>query len=329
MSERFLVFSGMRDEGAWLVEWVSWQRMLGFEILIGTNDSAPPFLALLDAFQDAGWLTWFAHRPGKRPPKGSAHRAMMKRPEVAATDWLLICDVDEFLVLHEGDGTVPGYLDRVGRAQAGIAFHWRNFGTSGWERYAPGLVHRQFTRCGPARMGPNIMVKTMVRDPLRFRRFTDHGPARVPEGWGEGREIIRDAALREIDRFTRGPHPVRYTDQEGITHATAQMNHYVLRSVEHFAMKKGRPSASALKDRYTDRFFAARDRNGQRDLSALAHGARFDAVHAEAMALPGVARLHHLNVADYVARLCAAAGTEPTRDPRWQEAMAAAERTEP
>ena len=90
-----------------------------------------------------------------------------------------------------------------------------------------------------------------------------------------------------------------------------------------------RPSASALKDRYTDRFFAARDRNGQRDLSALAHGARFDAVHAEAMALPGVARLHHLNVADYVARLCAAAGTESTEDARWQEAMAAAAGAEP
>ena len=37
-SEKFVVFAGMRNEGAFIVEWVSWYRMLGFEVLVGIND---------------------------------------------------------------------------------------------------------------------------------------------------------------------------------------------------------------------------------------------------------------------------------------------------
>ena len=47
--------------------------------------------------------------------------------------------------------------------------------------------------------------------------------------------------------------------------------------------------------------------------------------HTEAMALPGVARLHHLCCADLVARLCAHQGRAPQDDPRWHAEIAAAE----
>ncbi len=56
----------------------------------------------------------------------------------------------------------------------------------------------------------------------------------------------------------------------------------------------------------------------------MADPGRFDAIHAQAMAIPGVTRLHHLCCADYVARLCANQGTQATDDPRWQAHMKAA-----
>ncbi|SHI56658.1 glycosyltransferase family 2 protein [Wenxinia saemankumensis] len=323
--ESFLVFGGMRDEGAWLVEWVSWQRMLGFDILIAVNDCTDHSPQLLQAFAEAGWLTWFAHRPRPgQPPKASAHAAMMGRPERQAADWMLICDVDEFLVLHRGDGTVRSFLDDLGRDHLGVAFHWRCFGNSGWDRYQDGLVHRQFQRCGPNGMRPNIMVKTLTRTPRRFGAFSDHGPWKFEGEMGAGRNVIVDSAGRVIERFSTGPHPVRYTSPEEIEHSGGQMNHYVVRSDEHWAMKKGTASASAGKDRYTEQFHRARNRNGRRDASALAYRDRFDRIHAEAVALPGVARLHHLCCADYVARLCASRGADPAEDPRWQDHMAEA-----
>jgi hypothetical protein len=320
--DSILVFAAMRNEGAFLLEWVTWYRMLGFEVLVGINDCTDHSPQLLDALARAGWLTTFEHHPNPgQPPKTSAHRAMQKRPEVRAADWLLICDVDEFLVLRRGD-TIADYLAQVDRSARGIAFHWRCFGTGGIDRYEDGLVHRQFTRCGPADMTPNIFFKTLVRRPREVARFTDHGPAALRDGQlGQGPEVIRDAAGRVIDRFTSEPGPVRFTAPADITHATAQMNHYILRSREGFGLKRGTPSASASKDRYTNHFFRARDVNTETDTSALACRDRFDALHARAMALPDVARLHHLCCADYVARLSAAAGKPPESDPRWRHHM--------
>ncbi len=325
-SERFLVFAGMRDEGAFLVEWISWYRMLGFEILIGVNDCTDRSPALLDAFAQAGWLRWFEHRPPEgTPPKQSAHRQAQRHPATAETDWLLICDVDEFLVLHRGDGTIASYLDDLGRDFLGVAFHWQCFGTGGWKRYQPGLVHRQFRRRGPSQRPANVMVKTLFRTPRRFERWSDHMPWAFDGEWDRGTNRIVDSEGRIIEALLTGPHPVRYTDVSQVTHRYAQMNHYVLRSVEQFETKRGTLSATAAKDRYTQAFFDARDRNGRRDLSALAHAAAFDRIHTEAMALPGVARLHHLCCADLVTRLCAHQGRAPQDDPRWHAEIAAAE----
>ena len=325
-AEKFLVFAGMKNEGAFLVEWVTWYRMLGFDVLVGINDCTDRSPALLARLQEEGWLRFFEHKPRPgQPPKTSAHNAMRRQPQVAETDWLLICDVDEFLVLHEGDGTIGSYLDEMGRDFLGMAFHWRCFGSGGAQQYADGLVHRQFRRCGPGNMTPNIMFKMLFRQPLRFARYSDHSPFQFDGDWTAPENRVVDCELRPIERFLTNPHPIRFTGPEEITHKTAQMNHYIIRAEESFDLKRGTASASALKDRYTDRFYKARNRNGYQDLSALVWSDRFDALHARAMALPGVARLHHLCCADYVRRLCDNQGKRAEDDPRWQQHMAKAE----
>lgn len=317
--EKFLVFAGMRNEGAFIVEWVTWYRMLGFAVMVGINDCTDRSPELLRALARAGWCSVFQHQPrGALSPKQSAHRAMRKRPETALCDWLLICDVDEFLVLHHGDGTIGGYMDTVGRDNLGVAFHWRCFGNGGHATWEDGLVHRQFTRCGPGDMKPNGMFKTLIHKPLRFRKYSDHSPWEFEGAWGELPDNIVDSEGRAMSRFLTHEHPIRFTAPEEITHRGAQMNHYVIRADESFDLKRGTLSATAQKDRYTERFYQARNRNEEEDLSALAWAERFDALHAEAMELPDVRRLHHLCCMDYVARLCAKKGVTAEGDARWQ-----------
>lgn len=323
--ETFLVFAAMRNEGPFIVEWVTWYRMLGFRILIAHNDCTDRSPELLAALQAAGWIEAVEHQPGALSPKNSAYRTARAHPATVAADWLLICDVDEFLCLHVGDGTIGSYLDQIGRDHQGVAFHWRCFGTGGQATYADDLVHRSFTRCGPPVHRLNISFKTLFREPLRFRRYGDHAPDRFEGDWGKGRAVFVDGEGRLIERFLTATEPVRFTDLHDITHRFAQMNHYVLRTPESYGLKKGTPSATAGKNRYTDAYFRARDINTNRDLSALAWRDRFDALHAAAMALPDVRRLHHACCADYVARLCAAAGRSPRDDPRWRHHIAAAE----
>ena len=316
--EKFVVFAGMRDEGAFIAEWVSWYRMLGFDVLIGINDCTDHSPDLLQRLAEAGWCQVFEHHPlPRQPPKASAHKAMRAHSMVADTDWLLICDVDEFLCLQRGDGTIGSFLNQLGRDFLGMAFHWKCFGNGGFKIYEDGLVHEQFRRCGAGGRGPNAMVKTLIHQPLRFKRFSDHSPFGFDGLWGDLPNTIVDSDGRPIPKFLTEPHPIRFTTPDGITHANAQMNHYVIRSDESFDLKRGTQSASAFKDRYTDMFYKQRNRNDQADNSALAYASMFAPVHAAAMALPGVRQLHHLCCADYVRRLCDNQQRRAEDDPRW------------
>lgn len=330
---RYLVISSMRDEGAFIVEWVAWQRMLGFtDILVVTNDCTDHSPELLDALAAAGWLTHLRHRipEGGLPLRAKLRRAK-RHPLVASADWILVCDVDEFLLVHAGDGGIAELLPAPAAEMGfiGMSVNWRVFGTSGRSHWAPGPVHRQFLRCAPSHHGVNRWFKGVFARPELFLRLGAHGPAgwqsdREPTLWGRGGLHWVDGTGRRLaDWDPMGPY-MRMTPQGQTSHALAQVNHYMIRSEESFGLKRGTLSAAAGKDRYTDEFFATYNRNDTEDRSALARAAAFDAVHAAAMALPGVARLHHLCCADYVARLCARAGTDPAGDPRHRAELAAA-----
>ncbi len=319
-----LVFAAMRNEGPFILEWVAWYRMLGFEVLVAHNDCTDHSPELLKCLADAGWINVVEHTPrSDQPPKNSAHAALKQHPMTQQADWLLVCDVDEFLVLKTGDGTIASYLEHMGHDALGIAFHWRCFGNSGWKRYRDGLTHRQFKRCGAPGLAVNGNIKTLVKNPKQFDRFTDHAPIQPALDWQAPEHRIINASGMAIEKFQTGRHPVRFTDKSLISHETAQMNHYVIRSDESFDLKRGTPSASAFKDRYTDQFYRARNRNGHKDDSALAYSAWFDAVWAEITAVPGVMRLHHLCCMDYIARLCAMHKRPAEDDERWQSHQSA------
>ena len=324
-SEQITVFGAMRNEGPFIVEWVCWYRMLGFDVLIATNDCTDHSVALLDRLAEEGWLTHITHAPEERqPPKQSAHRVGLAHPQMQDADWAMVCDVDEFLVLHEGDGTIQSYLEGRDANVAGICFSWMCFGAGGWKRYHDGLVHRQFRRRGPESQRVNMPFKSLFKTPARYRRLNAHAPS----GYDGDRSLPEnrwiDGAGRPIQKFVDTDQPIHHLSPDQITHASAQMNHYVIRSEESFDIKRGKPSASALKDRYTDQFYRARNRNGFKDITAYKYAEGFDLIHAAAMALPGVARLHHLCCADYVVTLCAHKGVDHRTDERWIKHMDAA-----
>ncbi len=320
---RFLVALAVRNEGAFLLEWVTWYRMLGFDVLVATNDCTDHSPQLLNLLHDAGWLTHITHSPAPgTPPKRSAHAAFRAHPMTARCDWLLICDVDEFLVLHDGDGTIGGFIGTAPpHGFRGVAFHWKVFGTGGETRWRDGLQHRIFTRCAETHHKANTSFKSLIHAPLDFRRYGAHSPQGFDGQWGIGDNHWIDSEGRRLGRYDPNGAAQRATHPERVTHRAAQMNHYMIRSPESFALKRGIPSPAAMRDRYTDEFYDNYNRNEDIDASALRYAPRFDPLHAEAMALPGAARLHHLCCADYAARLAEAAGLPPEKDPRWQTHM--------
>lgn len=318
----------MRNEGPFIVEWVAWYRRLGFsDIVVVTNNCTDRSPDLLDALQAAGWVHHIRHdvAPGDRitGPKLAAAKA---HEAVRRAAWVMVCDVDEFLVVHRGQGLLADLLaPHIGPDGApqmlGMSINWKVFGTDGQRRFLDAPVHRQFFWACNAEARLSRPVKSIHRAPKWFKALGEHGPKglslrRASRAWGAPGMVWINADGTPLPDWTPDGDYLRILGPEHASHATAQINHYMLRSVETFSLKQGTLSPVALKHRYGPKYFAEANAAQEMDDSALRHAEAFDAVHAAAMALPDVARLHQLCCADHLRLIAEKAGRDAARDPR-------------
>lgn len=318
----------MRNEGAFLLEWVCWYRMLGFDhIVVATNDCTDHSPKLLDCLAAAGWLEHLpcdipAGQPGITTAKLAAVAEMRT---LRRAEWVMVCDVDEFLVIHAGAGRLADLLAAPGRGFLGMSINWRTIGSSGIQRYADVPVHRQFTVAIGKTRPLNRFVKSLYRQPRWFGRMGEHGPAKLnlPKAeeksgtpFGQGDLVWISPSGRVIDDWQPGGDYLRMVAADQVDHSVAQMNHYILRSAETFSLKRGTLSPVAGRDRYTQGFWSRADRREEFDVSALLYADRFAETWDAAMRLPGVARQHYLCCADHVRMIVEKAGGSVADDPR-------------
>lgn len=315
-----LVLTAMRNEGPFILEWVAWQKMLGFEkILVMHNDCTDHSPQLLRLLERAGELVSKRHQPGSNEyPKISASRVASQHPLVKSAKWMFTCDVDEFLVVHKGDGTIGALLQNGDVPFAAMAIHWRIFGSSGITMWQDGLVHRQFTRSARTDARQNNCFKSIVRSPKNYSRLNTH----CTSGWqGEGTWdqsgnywVLSDGT--RLDEFHPDKRPLNGTPHDQMTHVVAEVNHYAVRTSEQFFYKKGQPASATGLDRYTDEFFRRFNRNEVENHSAAPYHDAFDKQYDRLCSIPGIMRLHHLCCADYITSMNEKRGDDPKDDPR-------------
>lgn len=327
---RYAVVCSVCDEGPFLVEWVAWQRMLGFtDVVVVTNDCTDASPALLDAMAAQGWLVHLrCDVPSGERITATKLAAAKRLPQVAGADWVMVADVDEFLNIHRGAGRLDDLLGGFDEPFLGMSIPWRVFGTMGRTRWEDGLQHRMHSRAADAGHKLSGWVKSIHGHPDWFMRLGEHSPKKLKpqrmRDWGlRGMRWITPAG-RELSGWTPEDDSLRTLPPSLRGFQVAQVNHFMLRNRESFGLKQGTLSPVAGKDRYNDEYFEVADRNEVEDVTILRHAAAFDAVHAPMMAVEAVARLHHRACADYVARLVAKAGGDPRGDARWQGHMARA-----
>lgn len=343
MARRITVIASMRNEGPFIVEWVAWYRALGFtDVLVVTNNCTDRSPELLDALGQAKRV----HHMRLDPPPNSSITlrklaAAQKHRSVRWSEWVFVCDVDEFLVIHKGTGQIEELIGPEGTPPPFVAMsiNWKVFGTSGIEAFQDVPVHQQFflsnkTGAGAKKTSPDISdsVKTIFARPGVFQRFSDHAPsgwdAATGGDWGKDANKWVNAAGKEIAGFTPFDGPLRQTPRSGTDHKVAQINHYMLRSAETFSLKAGTLSPVGRRDRYTPKYFTSADKGEEVDQSALIMAEAFAAEHARLMALPGVARLHALCCADHLRLIAQKQGRDPSADPRIAGFLAKAQELE-
>ncbi|MCZ8153796.1 MAG: glycosyltransferase family 2 protein [Rhodobacteraceae bacterium] len=277
---RTAVMACMRNEAMFVVEWVAYHRLIGFDtIFVCTNDCTDGTDAILDRLAAKGEVIHI--RNGEMdglPPQARGVQRVLAHPETARCDWLLHIDADEFLNIHRGDGHVQDLL-AVADGFDAMGISWRLFGDSGMSEWPGGLILEKQVMAEAKQTHFSAMQKTFFR-PSRFRSGIDHMP-KDPVATDIRLCNARGRALRPDALLLAGESNLRIAAGEEINRKRhfgwdgACINHYAVRTRDLFLLKnvRGDGIGSRFQKRYflNSRWYRAANVNDVEDRSIQRH----------------------------------------------------------
>ena len=299
---RIAAITCVKNEGPFLVEWIAYNRIIGVtDFIFYWNDCTDGTELLLEQLKVHGIVQ---HRPN--PAKGrnyqmGALRDSYNRRLVKLAHWRWIADVDEFLNIHVGNGTIPELIEACGNPMA-ISIPWQFMANGGVEPFVDEPVIAQFTKTHDPNLwalSGEMEVKTLVhRDfPLDLPRV--HRPfvrAGTPE---EDVGLWTDASGREVPKrfkMTGADKPIRALRARG-SRELATLNHYALRSMESYLVKNRRGDVNREDRAFDTSYWQDRNDPARDDDSILSKLPRLRAEMDRLLALDGVRELHEASVA--------------------------------
>lgn len=235
----------VRNEGAFLLEWLAHHRATGFtRFLIFSNDCTDGTSQMLDRLHTLGLITHIANDgPHDEGPQWAALKKADRHPLKRAADWVMYLDIDEFVNIHTGNRTIPALLAALPQATA-IPLTWRFFGNAGIVRYDDKPVTRTFTSAAPAVLywpWRAALFKTLFRNDGIYAKLGVHRP-RNPD-----RDRLNQARWFDGSGRPLGTafHTTRiFSDFGQDNYHLAQLNHYALGAMESYLLKADRGRAN-------------------------------------------------------------------------------------
>ena len=306
--------SMMKDEAPFVIEWIAHQITLGFtDIVVYTNDCSDGTDLMLVRLEELGLAH---HRPNAIPPgqrpQPSALSHAQEEPVVQASDWLMVFDADEFLSIRYGDGTLDSLLSAVvERGANGLVITWRIFGSGGVTDWSRAPVTEQYQRAAPVQWNKGWGVKTLFRFHPDQWRLGIHRP-KIKNRWIDTPfpdEIVwLNGSGRLMDEYFkfRGWRSISRT----VGYDWVQLNHYAVKSVDSYALRKLRGNVNFKKDKYNADYWALQDRNEVTDDTQLRYRDRRGAIINDLLRDPVLRDLHFAAVEQAEARLAELRRTE-------------------
>lgn len=285
----------VRNEGAFLLEWLAHHRAVGFDnFLIFSNDCQDGTDIMLDRLQQMGHVTHIRN-DGPYDKGGiqfTALKMAAKHKLVKQADWILPLDVDEFVNIHCGDHTLGALHAAIPDATA-ITLTWRLFGAGGQVRYSDAPVLDAFIRAAPAVMywpWRASMFKTLYRNDGTYKKPGVHRPRDTDDKkldkalWfdGNGNALPEQFTTKRI-----------FSNFGQDNYGLVQLNHYPLGAIESYVLKADRGRAVHSDDMLGVDYWVERNFNTDEDTSIQALAtprlAELDALKSD----PALAQLHN------------------------------------
>lgn len=312
--------SMMKDEGPYVIEWVAHHLAVGLsDLVVYTNDCSDGTDDMLIRLEELGLAH---HRRNVIPegirPQPSALNHAQDEPVVQHSDWVMVFDADEFLSIKYGDGTLDDLIAAARAQEAnGIVVTWRIFGSGGVVEWSRAPVTEQYLMAAPVTWNKGWGVKTLFtfdadywklgihRPKMKTRHIKTDFPDKVKWLNGSGR------VMEDYFKF-RGWRSITRT----IGYDWVQLNHYAVKSVDSYAIRKLRGNVNNKKDKYNSDYWSLQDRNEVRDDTMLRYTEKRNAIIAQLLSDPVLNRLHLAALERVETRLAEIKETEAYRELR-------------
>ncbi len=288
--ERVVAVTTMRNEGPFILDWVAYHQSIGVtHFLVYTNDCDDPTNDILDALASKGLVTRIDNpATGDERPQRVALALAKDHPVVTGADAVVVMDVDEYINVHTGDGTLQALFEAAGDPDM-VSMTWRLFGSCGHVAYQDAPVPQQFIRAAPrfTRKPHHAWgFKTIFRRGVPFAELGVHRPR---------------GATGAMPRWVNGsgaPMPESYladgwrSSKQSWGYDLVTLNHYAVRSVESFLVKRDRGRTNHIRRPQGIDYWNTFNRNDEDDATILP---RWDAAGRYREQFAGDARLMELH----------------------------------
>lgn len=283
----------MKNEGPYIVEWVAYHRAIGFDnFLIYTNDCSDHTDDILNRLQELGIVqhrdnsTW----KGNSPQQYALNQAL-KEKVIKNAEWIAHVDVDEFINIKVGNGTLDDLFQHMPDA-TNIAMTWRLFGHGGVMDFQDSPVLAQFEQAAPRYCPKPHTVwgfKTMFRNIEAYAKISCHRPNKLRD---ESRNAVAwcngSGQKMKPDYHDRGWR----SDVKSVGYDLVQLNHYALRSMDSFLIKRQRGRALHVDRSVGLNYWIRMDWNDHRDKSIQRNLVRLEGEIEALLKDEELARLH-------------------------------------
>lgn len=269
---RITAVTCVKNEGPFLIEWIAFNRVIGVtDFLFYSNDCTDATDKILDALQDRGIVTHLPNPAQGRNYQMEALKAAKSHDLVLSSDWVWIADVDEFLNIHHGNGTIPELIEACGNPHA-ISLTFQFFANCDIEAYEDRPVIEQFTRSH----NPDIWcdqssqeVKTLIRHDFPVKYYGAHRPFMKENLPKDRRPVWKDGSGRDVPwkfRIAANKRRIRKFPAHG-ARDLATLNHYALRSLDSYLVKNDRGDVNREHRHFDDTYWRERNDDAYNDIS--------------------------------------------------------------
>ncbi|WP_341365890.1 glycosyltransferase family 2 protein [Yoonia sp. BS5-3] len=239
---RRAIVTTMKNEGPFILEWLAYHRAIGFDdILVYTNDCDDGTDVMLELLMRKGFVQHRVNQFRKMDlkPQHAALQMAEDEPLIQQAKWVTCIDVDEYVNIKTGDGTLDALFAAVPDANM-IAMTWRLFGNADVHDFTDEPITRQFLHCAPelARKPHQAWgFKTLFANNGIFKKLGVHRPKGLnPQLWEDIHWVNGSGVPLPRDMFRNGWR----STTETYGYDLVQLNHYAVRSAESFLVKRDR-----------------------------------------------------------------------------------------